>query len=646
MLQTIRDKAQGIIAYIIVGLLIIPFALFGMYNYFTGSSNPAVATVNGVDITRSELDAAVQRQQNQLRQALGDQYNAAMFDEGRLRPQVLDRLVDQAVLLSFVRHQGLRVTDEALRSFIRSQPYFHVDGEFSSEHYRAVLRQNGYSADQYEAQLRQEQLLQQLEFGIAGTSVITEHDIAQFVALERQSRDLAWLKVDSASLRGQSEVGEKAIQQYYETHKEAFTQPAQVKISYIELSENALASQLMPDDKAVRRFYEEVKDSRFTIPGARRVRHILIKLPKDASKPQAAAAREQIAALRQQIVRGADFAELARRHSQDVGSAQKGGDLGFVRRGEMVKAVEQTAFELEAGELSEPVRSRFGWHLIKVAAVRPERSKPYSEVASQIRQELSQREIAKRFYEFSNQVANYAYEHPDSLEPAADKFGFKIQQSGWFSRTGAREGIASHPEIVKAAFSGDVLKDGLNSQSIALGEDRQVILRVDQHKPAAVRPIAEVRDQIRERLVATHAAEKAQTLGERLLSKAKKSGQSLDALAEGNEHVQYSSVGWVQRGSNTVPSAIVEQGFRLPHPSGDKPTRAGVGLPNGDYAVLEVRGVRDGALDNLKRAERARVRQALHRLDSQSTLQTMIHVLRQQTDVTLDRKQAPPDDES
>lgn len=646
MLQTIRDKAQGIVAYIIVGLLIIPFALFGMYNYFTGGSNPAVATVNGIEITRSELDAAVQRQQSQLRQALGDQYNAAMFDEGRLRPQVLDRLIDQAVLLSFVREHGLRVTDEALRSVVRSQPYFRVDGEFSRDRYQAVLRQNGYSADQYEAQLRQEQLLRQLELGIAGTSVITEQDIEQFVALEHQLRDLAWLKVDAAKFRGQSDVVEKAIQQYYDAHKQAFTQPEQVRISYIELSKNALAGQLTLEDKAVRQFYEEVKSSRFTIPGARRVRHILIKLAKDASKQQVAAGREQIAGLRRQIEQGGSFAELARRHSQDTGSAREGGDLGFVRRGEMVESVEQTAFRLKEGEVSEPVRSRFGWHLIKVVDVRPETSKPYSAVESQLREELLERQLAKRFYELSNEVANYAYEHPESLEPAAEKFDLQIQQSGWFSQVGAREGIGSHPEVVKAAFSDDVLKDGLNSQSIALGDERQVVLRVDQHKPAAVRPIEEVRHQIREHLIAADAAERARALGERLLSKARESGESLESLAAGEEYVQHSSAGWVQRATNKVPTAIAERGFRLAHPSGDKSTLAGISLPNGDYAVLEVRGVRDGALDNLKPAERTRVRQGLHRLESESTLQTMIHVLRQQADVTLDRKLTPESGES
>ncbi|EAR23351.1 SurA N-terminal domain-containing protein [Nitrococcus mobilis] len=643
MLQTIRDRAQGIVAYIIVGLLIIPFAFFGVYNYFTGDSNPTVATVNGIDITRAELDAAVQRQQSQLRELLGDQYNPALFDESHLRPQVLDRLVDQAVLLYFIRSQGFRVTDESLRSFIRSQPYFLADGQFSKERYRAVLRQSGYSTDQYEAQLRQQQLLRQLELGIVGTAVATKHEMARFVALERQSRDLAWLKIDSANFRDQTQVDAKAIQQYYATHKQAFEQPAQVKVSYIELSENALADQLELDDKAVQRFYEEFKDSRFTVPDARRVRHILIKLPKDASQHQIEVARGQIEALRERIVQGASFAELAQRQSQDVGSARQSGDLGFVRQGEMAKAIDEAAFKLPIGETSEPIRSRFGWHLIEVTASRAGGVKPFSEVESQIRQELLKQQSGKRFYKLSNQAANYAYEHPDSLEPLAAKFGLKIRQSNWFSQAGAKEGIASHPKVVKAAFSDEVLKQGLNSQSIDLGDEHQVILRVDQHKPAAVRPLAEVRDRVREHLVTVGASEQAQKLGAQLLEKAK-SGQSLEALAEANQHARYSAVGWVRRGSNKVPAAIVERGFRLPHPSSDALALAGIELSDGGYGVVEVRGVRDGALDKLDAAERTQVRQGLQRLNAESTLQAMIHVLRQQADVEFDRGQVPSGD--
>ncbi|MCO6441800.1 MAG: SurA N-terminal domain-containing protein [Nitrococcus mobilis] len=645
MLQAIRDRAQGIVAYTIVGLLIIPFAFFGVYNYFTGDSNPVVATVNGIDITRAELDAAVQRQQSQLRELLGEQYNPALFEEDQLRPQVLDRLIDQAVLLHFMRSQGFRMTDESLRSFIRSQPYFLVDGQFSKERYRTVLRQNGYSTDQYEAQLRQQQLLRQLELGIAGTAVTTEHEVARFVALERQSRNLAWLKVDPVNFRDQSQVDAKAIQKYYDTHKQAFEQPEQVKISYIELSKNALADQLELDDKAVRRFYEEFKDSRFTVPGARRVRHILIKLPKDASQHQIEAARGRIEGLRQRIVQGASFAELARRESQDVGSARQGGDLGFVRQGEMAKAIDEAAFKLPIDEISKPIRSRFGWHLIEVTASRAGGVKPFSEVESQIRQELLKRQSDKRFYELSNQVANYAYEHPDSLEPVAAKFGLKIRQSNWFSQAGAKAGIAAHPKVVKAAFSDEVLKQGLNSQSIDLGDEQQVILRVDQHKPAAARPLAEVRERVREHLITVEASEQAQKLGTQLLEKAK-SGQSLEALAEANQHAQYSAVGWVQRGSDKAPAAIVEQGFRLPHPSGAAPALAGVELSDGGYGVVEVRGVRDGTLDKLDAAERTQMRQALHRLNSESTLQAMIRMLRQQADVELDRKQVPAGDES
>ncbi|MGD8429871.1 MAG: SurA N-terminal domain-containing protein, partial [Ectothiorhodospiraceae bacterium] len=276
MLQSIRDNTKGWIAYVIIGLLIVPFALFGVYNYFTGGSNPAVAQVNGNDITRTALDNAYQQQQNRLRQMLKDRYDPAMFDESTMRRQALDQLINQAVLSDFVRNNGFQISNDALLAVIRQQQFFQVDGKFSPDRYRNVLKQNGMTPDQYESRLRHDQMVNQLQQAVAGSAVVTNRDLARFVALQMQKRQLSWIRIKAASFRDQVDVGDKDIKTYYDKHRDAFQRPEQVKLSYIELSPETLSGQIKVSDEELKDRYEQVKDTKYTQPGQRKVSHILV----------------------------------------------------------------------------------------------------------------------------------------------------------------------------------------------------------------------------------------------------------------------------------------------------------------------------------------------------------------------------------
>lgn len=631
MLQAIRDRTKGWIAYVIVGLIVVPFALFGVYNYLTGGANPTVAEVNGIQITRVQLDRAVNEQRNQLRQMLGERYDPAMFDDSALRRQVLDQMIDQAVLTDFVRSHGFRVSDQSLLGVIRTQPMFQVDGRFSAERYHTLLQQNGIAPEQYEAQLRRRQMLSQLQQAVGASAIVTDAELARFVALRRQQRDLSWLRVSAEALEDQVSVDEKAVAEYYQAHREAFRTPERVRLSYLELDASALAGRAEVDEAALRERYEEVKDTRFVVPAARHVRHLLIAVPEDADEAAVQAARERIAGLRERIVGAGSFAEVAREHSDDIGTAAAGGDMGFIQRGDTAPDFQEAAFSLDEGEVSEPVRTEFGWHLIQVTEVRPEQIKPFEEVRDEIRSALARERLDNGLAEAANRLANLAYENPNSLQPAAEALGLEVKTTDWIPRGGGSEGLAAESALVEAAFSPEVLEQRLNSRVIELGPGRQVVIRVRDHRAAEAPPLDQVRERVRESLVAERAAALAREKGEALLAKAE-SGTTLEQLT-GTAATSLQSPGWVGRDHQGAPAAVINRAFRLPHPAQGERSLAGLSLPAGDYAVVAVGGVRQGEVADLSGEEKNRIQQGLRELDARISMQGLLAALRQSADV-------------
>lgn len=636
MLQAIRDNTRGWIAYVIVAVLIIPFALFGVYNYFTGGSNPPVAEVAGQEITSQQLDRAVQQQRRRLQQILGEQYDPSMFGDGALRRRALDNLVNAAVLDSYAREHGLRLTDDALRRQIRSQQVFQSDGEFSRQRYQAVLRQNGMTPEQYEARLRQQGATGQLRQGVTGSVIVTDAQLARFVALQRQQRDAAWLRVDAAAFRDEVSVGEDALREYYDAHTGAWQRPQQVRLAYVALSREDLASSIEVSEEAVRERYESERDSRFTQGGERRVQHILIQVPDDAPASDVDAARKRLQDLRERIVNGdLDFAAAAREYSDDAGSADAGGALGWVAHGDLSAPMAKAAFSLDQGQVSKPVRTEFGWHLIRVSDVRKREVKPFEAVRDTLREEIASERAEQRYAEVRNELANVAYENPQSLEPAAEAAGVSVQTTDWASREGGGNGITSNRSVMEAAFSESVLDDGMNSELIELGDNRSVVVRIAAQRPATTLPFGQVRDRVRERFVAERTATLARKRGEALDRKLV-AGASPQALASGSDGVSYKAFGWVGRdGGGALPGKVTDRLFRMAHPGDGETTRAGVGLNDGDYVVVLLRGVRDGRLEDVPESRREQLRRRLEQLDAASVGSALVEALRAEADVTI-----------
>jgi peptidyl-prolyl cis-trans isomerase D len=464
MLQTIRERAQGWIAWAIVILISIPFALWGIQSYLGVGSEPVAATVDGLEITQRQLDMSYQDTRMRLRERLGSAYRPELFDERTMRAQVLERMIQETLVLQVAREMGLRASDQELRTAIMTNPAFQREGRFDNATYERMLDLQGMRAPQYEDSLRQRIVGTQLERAMLASVLATDKEVADAVRLDRQERRVSYVRVPKTEVASDEPVSDAEIESYHAANPERFKTPERVRLSYLVLDANEIDQGQTPDESALRQRYEEEKQ-RFTKPERRRARHILITLDTGADAEAEAAAQARIEEIRGRIAAGEDFAELARTLSEDPGSAGQGGDLGFFQEGLMDAAFDHAAFALAQGELSAPVRSQFGYHLIEVTEIEEGEVKPFEEVREQLIAEATRSNAEGLFFDWAERLANLAYENPDSLQPAADALGLSVETSDWVTRSGG-EGILANPKVIAAAFSDDVLKEGLNSELI------------------------------------------------------------------------------------------------------------------------------------------------------------------------------------
>lgn len=590
MLQAIRERAQGWLAWVIVGLISIPFALWGIQSYLGVGGEPVVATVNGVDITDRDLSRRAQQARIELRERLGAAYDPALFEEGRLRAEVLDDMIRQTLLLDVSNRIGMRVSDEEVRIQILSEPAFQRDGRFDRESYERLLRLQGLSPAQFEEQLRQQLIGNQLLRAVVGSELITSRELDDYRRLAGQTRELSYAVMPAADFQSDAPIGEDEIQAFYEANAARFQSPDMVTLEYLVLDVGELAKGAEIGDDELLRVYEQ-DQSRFGQPELRSVRHLLATVPQDADEASAQAVEAQVQSIRERILAGEAFDEVARSESQDPGSASEGGSLGTIEQGIMDPVFDMVAFALPEGELSQPVRTRFGYHLIDVTEIIPPAVKSFDEVKEELRAEVSRQRGESLFYDLGERLANVAYETPDSLEPAAEELGLTLQQSDWIGRAGG-EGVLGHPRVTGAAFSDEVLVGRNNSDLIEPERDvlRAVVLRVADHRVAAVRPLDEVRDEIVEAL-------RSERAGEAALQAA---GTAVEQLRQGmhwSEAMPSAVVetpGAVARDLQSVPAPVRQLAFTLLAPVEGTASVGTTVLENGDVAVIQVTEIKDG----------------------------------------------------
>lgn len=634
MLIAIRERSKGWFAWVLIGAVVIALGATGIYSYVASPPSNEVAEVAGVVISREMVERAYQQQRRQLEQMFGGQLDPQLFDDHQMRLDALQAVIDQTLLRQYVDEQGYRLSDAALVDFIHQQPYFQENGQFSAEQYRTLLRSNGLTPEGYEAQLRVEQALAQVQQGLYESAFVTTPEVQRLLSLQRQERELAFLMVSASAFKDEVKLSEDEVRAYYNDNQGLFLRPEQVRLQYVEVQPKALSDQVPISDEDVRNRYEEVKSSRFIIGGERKMRHILLTLPQNASESEVEKARERLLEMREQIREGkATFADLAKENSQDPGAKQNGGDLGWVGRGLMVPEFEQVAFNLSKDELSDPVRTEYGLHLIEVTDIRPEQVEPFSEVADTLRQELVEERAGRLVAEQANRLANLAYEKPDQLDETANELNLELHQTGWVSRDGGGDGVAANPKVLEAAFSEAVLKTGRNSQLLELGSNEYAVVRVLEHRDAESLPFDEVQKQAHEQLLRQRMAAEAQALGAQLDDKFA-AGESLAELAR-NDKVKLEEPGFVGRQAEGVPATILRKAFQLPKPDGDKPSVDHIQLGDGSYALVVVKQVREGERtdEDSAKAESERIVAELKSVNGEQSLRGLLALLRQSSDV-------------
>jgi peptidyl-prolyl cis-trans isomerase D len=593
MLQQIHDRAKGWFAWVIIILISIPFALWGIQSYVGGGAEPVAALVNGQEITERDLDQRVQNARIQLRERLGATYDPAQFDDKRLRLEVLDEMIRETLLTDVAARMGLRVSDQELRGRILAEPAFQRDGRFDAASYEQVLKYQGLSPAMFEAQQRREIVGTQLIRAVAGSELVTQTEREQYQRLVGQQRELAWLRVPVSRFLTDEPIDDQAISAYYEANAARFEVPEQVKLDYLVLDAAALAGRTTVAEEDIRRVYD-ANQARFGQPERRRVRHILLTVPPDADAAAAAAVLAEIEGVRKRLADGEAFDVVAKAVSKDPGSASQGGSLGEIEKGIMDPAFEQSAFALPVGEVSEPVRSRFGYHLIEVESITPAAVKPFAEVQEQLRGEVAKQKAEALFYDLGERLPNLVYETSDSLAPAAKELGLEVQQSGWVGRKGG-EGILGHPKVTAAAFSEEVLTERRNSDLIEPEKEvlQTVVLRVVDHREASARPLAEVRDEIaadlRKERAKKAAAAEAASGAEKL-----RGGADWAAVA-GDTKVEEG--GLIGRTDPKVPAQVRTLAFTLPVPPAGGASVGTATLEDGDAAIVRITKVEDGKVE-------------------------------------------------
>lgn len=607
----------------ILAMIVVSFAFFGVQSYVTGfDSSRVVAEVGGITIGQQEFARATAQQRERLAAALGRGVDPASLDTPAMRRELLDGMISQRVLALFAARQNLRVGDEQLRDAIAGIPAFHEGGKFSMEQYRALLRAQNLSEAQFEQDMRSDLLMQQISSGVSDSAFVAKSVARRLAEAREQKREVSQFTLSPNEFRSQVKLAPDAVEAYYKASPKQFESPEQLRVEYVLLSRDLLAERETVNPAEIKAIYEQTFASRYK--------------EREAARAKAA---EILAEVRKNPDR---FAELAKQHSQDTGSAPQGGDLGYFGRGAMVKPFEDAAFELKDGEIGPVVESEFGYHIIKMTGTRkgeggaeersashilinaPQGAKSFEDAKPEIEAQIKRQRLAKKFAESAESFSNIAYEQPDTLKPLADKFKLEVQTSDWLTRRpGEGKGPLDSPRARAALFTEDVIKNKRNSEAVEAAPGVLMAARIVDYKPAAMRPLDAVRGEIVQLLTDDAAQALAQKSGEAMLA---------ELLAGKSADVKWSAPRTVSREDrNALDARSLAAVFRVD--TAKLPAYTGVGFGRNGYAIFRISGVTDSrGLDDQKLAAS---QFGLARQEAREDFQSFVAGLRARTKIEI-----------
>ena len=617
MFDAVRNNKKIVQVFLV--LIALPFAFFGVESFRDGGAGVDVAKVGEIKISQQEFQQAVREQQDRLRGQLGE-LDPKVLDNPEFRQAILDDLIDQRLLFQEVRKRHLFASDDAVRQAIMAVEAFQDNGQFSQQRYEALLSAQGMSPAGFEAQVRQDLALQQLAGTIGRSGIVSQRVTDKVLALQSEARHVQEFVLPVENYVAKVKLEDGAAKKFYDENTEQFRTPDQAKVEYVVLTPESLAVEV--SEAEIKAWYDGHKE-RYQQPEERRASHILIaaeKLGKDKARQKA----EEV--LREVQAKPAAFAELARKHSDDPGSASQGGDLGFFGRGMMVKPFEDATFALRDGEVSGVVESDFGFHIIKLTGQHVAREKPLAEVRGEIERELKSSAVARKFAEAAESFSNMVYEQSDSLQPVADQFKLKIQRSDWIGReANPAAGVLGNAKLLAAVFSDDTIQNKRNTEAVEVAQNTLVAARIAEYQPASVQPLAGLQATIEKLLVNQEAQKLARADGEARLA----------ALQSGTDKLAWGADKVVSRmDARLLPPQAAPLVFRM-----DKsklPGYAGVDLPGKGYALYRLSKVTPGAA--LDTARRQGLQGQLRSLAAQQEVAMYLSALRARYKVDVNEK--------
>jgi len=587
MLENIRENSQGMAAKIILGLIILTFALAGLGSY-TNSADTSVADVNGDKITQQDFSQAYQAQRNRMQQQFGEMFENLAADQtymANFRNGIVDNLINERLVDQNSENLAIRVSDERIKETIRTMPEFQVDGVFDNNRYLALINQAGfYQSSDFRDYLRQEMTRRQLTQALVVSEFSLPYQSEMASKLQNQKRDIRFAAIDLEQFKNTIEVSETEIKNYYEENQARFMNEEKVKVNYITVDVTELAKGINISDDDVEAYYNEnIQDYRKE--EQRRVSHILIEMNDDENK-----AEEQAAALLAQVKAGEDFATLAKAHSADTFSGENGGDLDWLERGSMDETFDEAAFALnEVGNVSDVIKTEFGFHIIKLTDLKAEVTQPLTDVFDEVKAKTSQQKAQEQFFELQQEVARLSFEYPDSLDDAAEAAGIQVATSDWLSRAGNLPPFNNN-KVIDAAFSDLVLSEQLNSDVIEVNDNLAIVLRLNEHQTASVKPLTEVNDTIKASLVAEKAEVEAKKVVEELLAELQSGADISEKLTQYGS--SFTNKVDVARYTADVDRLITEKAFTLPHPSEGKVSAGIADVSTGGLALIEIQAIK------------------------------------------------------
>lgn len=622
MLTTIREKAQGAFAWIILISICVPFALWGIQNYIDTAKEMPVASVGDKDFYQRDVNKAYEQ--------YAQNFRGMNIDEQLLKSQALDKLIKDEVLLQYTHDEGLVTTDASTREFIKTLPYFQTEGKFDEQRYKSLLTTQRMSSTEFVNKIKSALIMEQFQRSIIDSSFATPYAIEAFFKIQNQQRDVDYVSIPLE--KTSTQPTEPEIAAYYQQHQDAYKVPEQISVEYVELALDNLAKNITVTDDKLRAYYDEQK-AQYTTPEQRKISHILFAVNSKTDDKTALAK----ALKAQEELKSKEFSVLAREISDDKLTAKNGGDLGLFIVGSMEKSFEDAASALKQGEVSKPVKSSFGYHLIKVTELVPSAVKSFETVKEELTKNYQKAQAENAFYEAGEKLTELSYENPDSLQSVSEALSLSIKKTELFTKEKG-EGITAEQKIREMAFSDEVLQ-GNNSAPVELGEDRLVVLRLLEHKPSALRDLNSVKQDIITAMTNEQAKQqtvaKANKIKQQLLA-----GETIQKIATDYKLAVQQAPNLVRNKPGTLSEQVVDAIFKAAKPQSGKATVIVVPLPTGEQVVVSLNKVIPGVIGDDDKKQLDLARKNLGKAFGQSEFNATLASLQADADVTVRPQQS------